>query len=238
MRFTAALPALALLLATACTTPFEARVARFHALPPPTGQTFAIAAADPAKAGGLQFATYASYVRQKLTQAGFAEVADPRNATLIAEFDYGVSNPREKVMTRPGFGYGGFGYGGFGYPGFGYGGFGYGRYGYGRFGYGGFGGFGYGGFGGFGYDGFDGPEVYSVTKYNAFADVRINRAADKVSVFEGRAETVSDTNNLTRLVPNLVTAVFANFPGRSGETVRVRIDPQHPDAPIVTPAMR
>ena len=233
MRLKAALPALALLLVTACTTPFEARVARFHALPAPAGQTFAIAAADPAKAGGLQFATYAGYVRQKLTQAGFVEVADPRNASLVAEFDYGVSNPREKVMTRPGFGYGGFGYPGFGYGGFGYGGFGYGRFGYGRFGYGGF------GYGGFGYDPFfDGPEVYSVTKYNAFADVRINRAADKVSVFEGRAETVSDTNNLTRLVPNLVTALFVNFPGHSGETVRVRIDPQHPDAPMTSPMMR
>jgi hypothetical protein len=50
-------------------------------------------------------------------------------------------------------------------------------------------------------------------------------------VFEGRAETVSSSNNLTRLVPNLVTAMFTNFPGSSGETVRVRFDPAKPAVP-------
>jgi len=227
MRLRATLPVLLLLLVSACATPFEARVARFHALPAPGGQTVTIAAVDPGKAGGLEFATYANLVRQKLTQVGYTEAADPRSATLVAEFDFGVSMPREKVLTRPGFGYGGFGYGGFG--GFGYGGFGYGYGGYGRWG------------GGYrfspylwGYDPFfSGPEVYSVTRFNAFADVRINRSVDHVSVFEGRAETVSDTNNLTRLVPNLVTALFTGFPGNSGETVRVRIDTEHPNTPPV-----
>ena len=60
-------------------------------------------------------------------------------------------------------------------------------------------------------------------------DLRINRNTDKKSVFEGRAETVSNSNNLTRLVPNLVTAMFTNFPGSSGETVRVRFDPAKPE---------
>ena len=66
--------------------------------------------------------------------------------------------------------------------------------------------------------------------------MRINRNTDKKSVFEGRAETVSSSNNLTRLVPNLVTAMFTNFPGNSGETVRVRFDPAKPGvAPTVKP---
>lgn len=231
MRFRATVPILALLLVGACTAPFEARVARFNSLPAPAGQTYTIAAVDPAKTGSLEFATYAAGVRQNMNRAGYVEATDPRNASLVAEFDYGVSMPREKVLTRPGFGYGGFGYGGFGYGGFGYGGYGgYGR----RFGYGGYGG--WGGYGGFGYGGFGGyPEVYSVTRFNAFADVRINRAADKVAVFEGRAETVSGTNNLTRLVPDLVATLFTNFPGTSGETVRVRLDPAGKTAPSVTP---
>jgi len=228
MRLRSLLPVALLLGVAACATPFEARVARFQSLPAPSGQTFTVAAVDPGKAGGLQFATYANILRQRMVAAGYAEAADPRSATLVAEFDYGVSMPREKIETRPGFG-SGFG-GGFGYGG--YGGFGYGGYGHGGFGYGlgyGFPRYGYGFF-----DPFYGPEVYSVTRFNAFADVRINRASDHVAVFEGRAETVSGTNNLTVLVPNLVSALFTNFPGRSGETVRVRIDPQHPETPVMS----
>ena len=124
--------------------------------------------------------------------------------------------PRERIETRPGFGYG---FGPYGYGGFGYGGF-YGRgFGYGGFGYGGWG---YGGFG-------DYPEVYSQTIYNSHVDLRINRTVDNVAVFEGRAETVATTNDLTKLVPNLITAVFTNFPGNSGQTIRVQVDAKHPD---------
>ena len=150
---------------------------------------------------------------------GFRPAPDPRTATLVVNFDYAVTNPREKIETRPGFGYG---FGPWGYGGFGYGGF-YGRrYGYGGFGYGGFG---YGGWGGFG----DYPEVYSETVYNSHVDLRINRTVDNVAVFEGRAETVATTNDLTKLVPNLITAIFTNFPGNSGQTIKVQVDRQHPD---------
>ncbi|MBC7497142.1 MAG: DUF4136 domain-containing protein, partial [Sphingomonadaceae bacterium] len=117
-------------------------------------------------------------------------------------------------------GYGGFSpYGGFGYGG-GYGGGYYGRgFDYGGFGYGPY------GFGDFG----DYPETYSQTIYNSHVDLRINRAGDNVAVFEGRAETVANTNDLTRLVPNLITAIFTNFPGNNGQTVRVQVDAKHPD---------
>ena len=217
--------AIALLLGVAaCTTPFEARVNRFQALPAPQGQTYAIQARDPAKAGGLEFATYAGLVRQRMNTVGFVEASSPAAASLVVNLDYAVSQPRERIETRPGFGYGGFGYGGYG--GFG----GYGR-GYRGFGYGGFGGFGYGGFGygGFYDPFFSSPEVYSVTQFNSYVALRINRVADNSSVFEGRAETVSRTNDLTRLVPPLVDALFTGFPGNSGETVRVRLpDGQRP----------
>lgn len=220
MRISAFAPVVLLTLAAGCAAPFEARVARFQSLPAPSGQTFTIQARDPAKAGGLEFATYANLVTQKLVQTGYQPASDPRSATLVVNFDYHVGMPRERIETRPGIGYGGFGFGGLGYP---YGGFG--RFGYGRFGYGGFGygGFGYGGF----YDPFWGgyPEVYSVTQYNSYVDMRINRVADNQAVFEGRAETVATTNDLTKLVPNLVTALFTNFPGNSGQTIKVKVEP-------------
>ena len=223
-------PAAALALLAGCAPTFEARVARFQSLPAPSGQTFAIQAADKRKAGGLEFSSYANTVRQRLLANGFAE-SGPGSASLVVILDYGVGAPREKIETRPGFGYGGFG-GGFGG--------GYGGYG----GYGGFGGH-YGGFHGWrsrfypGYWGywddpfFSYPEVTSTTQYNSFVDLRIVRAADNGSVFEGRAETVSTSNDLTKLVPNLVTAIFTNFPGNSGETVRVRFDPSRPDKPAM-----
>ncbi len=226
MRFAAIAPLVVLTLTAACSEPFTARVARFQSLPAPGGQTFTIQSRDPHKAGGLEFATYANLVTQRLEAVGYRPAADPRAATLVVNFDYAVTNPRERIETRPGFGYGygpyGFGYGGFYGRGFGYGGFGYGGWGYG----------GFGGFGGFG----DYPETYSYTVYNSHVDLRINRAADNLSVFEGRAETVATTNDLTKLVPNLITAIFTNFPGNSGQTVRVQIDQKHPEGFTRTPA--
>ena len=216
MRFSALAPLVVLTLTAACTEPFQARVARFQALPAPQGQTFTIQSHDARKAGGLEFATYANLVSRRLEAVGYRPAADPRSATLVVNFDYAVTNPRERIETRPGFGYG---FGPYGYGGFGYGGF-YGRgFGYGGFGYGGWG---YGGFG-------DYPEVYSQTIYNSHVDLRINRTVDNVAVFEGRAETVATTNDLTKLVPNLITAVFTNFPGNSGQTIRVQVDAKHPD---------
>lgn len=209
----------------ACAPTFEARVARFQQMPAPSNQTFVIEPRDEANKGGLEFATYANYVRQKLLANGYTEAPRAEEAALTVMLDYTVGSPREKVRSRPGFG--GFGgIGGFG-PGWGWnpywGGFG-----------GGFGGWG-GGFGGFG-GGFGGNDVYSVTQYNTEVALKILRNADKASVFEGRAETVSSSNNLTQLVPNLVTAIFTNFPGNTGETVRVKFDPSKPDvAPTVRP---
>jgi len=209
-----------------CAPTFEARVARFSALPAPAGQSFVIQPRDAANAGGLEFGSYANLVRQRLLATGMTEAATPAAASLTVLLDYTVGPPREKVQTRPGLG------GGFGGWGGGFGGWGGG---FGGFGGGGFGGFGWnpywgGGFGGFG-GGFGGPEIYSVTQYNTTLAMKIERTSDKASVFEGRAETISSTNNLTQLVPNLVTAIFTNFPGNSGETVRVKFDPSQPAKP-------
>ncbi len=215
---------LALLLVAGCAPSFEARVARFSALPPTQGQTFVIEPREADK-GGLEFATYANLVRQRLVALGYSEASGPASANLVVQLDYNVGPPREKVQTRPGYGYGGFAgpYGPGWSPYWGYGGWGYGGWG---------GGWGYGGWGG----GFQ-PEVYSVTQYNSVLAMKIVRSADKASVFEGRAETVSTSNNLTQLVPNLVTAIFANFPGNSGETVRVKFDPTQPAKPATVRAL-
>jgi hypothetical protein len=214
MRAFRLIPIALLTLLAACASSFPAQVARFQQLPAPSGQSFVIQSKDPAKAGGLEFATYANLVRDRLVAQGYQPAASAQAATLVVNLDYGVSNGREKVATRPGFGsrFGGF-YGGpfgYGYPYY------VGRRYFRPYYFGSF-------YDPFWSSPFDYPEVYSYTVYNSFVDMRITRAGTNESVFEGRAEANTRSDDLTRLVPNLVTAMFTNFPGRSGERVRVNV---------------
>lgn len=215
------LPLTAVALVAGCAPTFEARVSRFSQLAPQSARSFVIEPRDAANIGGLEFATYANLVRQQLIANGYAEAPSAGDAALTVMLDYTISAPREKVQTRPGSIWaGGIGPGWNPY--------------WGRFGGWGGGAWGWGGYGAFG-GGWGGPwgqpEVYSVTQYNSALALKIIRNADKTSVFEGRAETVSSSNNLTQLVPNLVKAIFTNFPGNSGETVRVKFDPTQPAKP-------
>ncbi|WBX85640.1 DUF4136 domain-containing protein [Sphingosinicella microcystinivorans] len=198
-----------LALVAACTTPFTADVSRFQRLPAPSGESFAIEARDPARSGGLEFAQYASYVENKLVQQGYQRAASPEAATLVVKLDYGVNDGREKIDTRyTGFG-AGYGWGGWGWP---Y----YSRYRYHPYYWGSF----YDPFWGPGYGG---AEVYSYTVYRSFLDMDIVRK-NGAPVFEGRAEATTRSSDLTKLVPNLVEAMFQGFPGNSGQTVRVKVD--------------
>ena len=199
-----ALPAaIALGLGACAPTPFKADVSRFAVpLPAPQGQTFAVVAEDPKLAGGLEFATYANAVAAELTELGYARAASPETADMLVRFDYRVDGGRERVRTD--------------FNGAGFAGPGWGRWG----GWGG--GFGAWGFG-FNDPFFGGPEVRSYTVYTSGVDLKIDRRADGQRLFEGKAEAVSRSNRLPRLVPNLVDAIFTDFPGSSGETVRITI---------------
>jgi hypothetical protein len=212
--FSLAAPAALLLALGACATSFRANVSRFQQMPPPEGQTFVVQAADPRLQGGLEFQQYAHMVSDRLAALGYRPVEGP-GATLVVTLDYDVDRGHEKVVTTPG-AYGpGFG------PGWGYGGFG-GRYG-GRFGYGGR--FAYGWADPFWYQGFGYPEVNSYTYYVSSLDLKIRRTADGRAVFEGKARARSLDDSLPHLVPNLVEAMFAGFPGRSGEEIQITVPP-------------
>jgi hypothetical protein len=197
-----------------CATGFPAEVSRFQAMPAPQGQSFAIQPADPADRGGLEFAQYADLVRRHLTALGYSEAPSPQAATLVVSLDYGVDNGKQRVVgALPGFGrYGGFGFG-----------FGFGRS---RF-------WPHGGWGrGYAF-GWDDPFYFGgdlQTIYTSFLDLDIKRAADGQSVFEGTAKARAATDNLRKLVPNLVEAIFVGFPGNSGEQVRITVPPP-PRAP-------
>jgi hypothetical protein len=191
----------ALLALSACATPFRADVARFQVMPAAQGQSFVIQAQNPNMQGGLEFSQYASLVSQKLTALGYTGADDPRSATLLVRLDYGIANAREKVTSND---WGGWGWGGWGWGG-------WGRHGF------------YDPFWGPGFGW--GPDVESYTVYDGFLDMAISRTADNQRLFEGHAKTTSTGDDLTRLVPNLVQAMFTNFPGRSGERVSITIPP-------------
>lgn len=198
----------AMLALSACATPFQSKVSRFQQMPAPSGQSFVIQPSDRAKSGSLEFSQYAGLVRQQLIAQGYQPASAQSSATLVVDLDYGIKGDREKIDTRPGTGmYGGWGpWGPWGWPH------------YGRYWRGGF------------YDPFwgpwwDQPEVYSYTLYDSFLNMKITRANSGEAVFEGRAEAQTRSDDLTALVPNLVTAMFTNFPGHSGETVKVNVPP-------------
>ena len=202
----------ALLALSACATPFRADVQRFEALPETSGQSFAVVASDPELAGGLEFAQYASLVEQRMIELGYRRSADPAAAELLVSMDYDVDKGREKVVTDydpfiSSVGYGSYRRGGF---------YGRNRYRYGfndPFLYGGYGFSGYGG-------------VRSFTVFTTELDMKIDRASDGKRLFEGTAEAMSRSKNLTYLVPNLVEAMFTGFPGNSGEKVRISVAPE------------
>jgi hypothetical protein len=199
-----------------CATGLPTEVSRFQAMPAPQGQSFVIEAADAKNQGGLEFAQYAAVVRQHLTGLGYSEAPSRSAASFVVQLDYGVDEGRQRIVVRPdpfgaSFG-GGWGYG-YGHRPF-----------YSRFGYGGryrspF------------YYGWDDPfyfgggrdEVSAYTIYTSHLDLDIRRAGDGQKLFEGRAEARSRDDDLQELVPNLIEAMFTDFPGRNGETVRITV---------------
>ena len=211
---TLAAPA-ALLALSACATGFPAQVSRFQAIPAPQGQSFVVQAARAEDRGGLEFSRYADLVERNLIAEGYVEASSPQTATFVVTLDYGVDNGREKIVTRPG-GFSRFGYGGFYdpfFPRFGF----HGRHSP----------FYYGWNDPFWYSprGYGYGDIDSYTVYTSYLDMDIKRTADGQSLFEGTAQARSRTDDLPVLVPNLVEAMFTNFPGRSGETVKITVPP-------------
>ncbi len=205
---------IALLSLGACATGLPTEVSRFQAMPAPQGQSFVVVPGEGEK-GGLEFSQYASLVSRHLTGLGYSEAPSREAASFVVELDYGVDEGRQRVVVRPdpfgpryGFGYRRpFHYSRFGY---------FGRY-RSPFYYGWDDPFFYGG-------GYDRVDAYTV--YTSRLEMDIRRTADGQSLFEGRAEARSTEDDLPELVPNLIEAMFTDFPGRSGETVRITVPPR------------
>ena len=214
---TLAAPAMLLSL-SACMTGSPVQVSRFQAMPAPSGQTFVVQAAKAEDRGGLEFSQYADQVRRNLTALGYSEARSAQDASFVVTLDYGVDQGRERVVATPDPFSDPWGYRGFGYRPY------YSRWGYGA--YGGFGRYRSPFFWGWHDPFWGGYDVTSYTLYTSYLDMDIRRTADNQSLFEGHAQARSQSNELPRLVPNLIEAMFTGFPGNSGETVRITVMPE------------
>lgn len=212
-----ALAPLALGTLAACASGFNADVSRFQSqLPAPQGQSFAVVAEDPELAGGLEFSRYAQVVSDKMAALGYHPVSNVSDATLIVKFDYGVDRGRERVRStmRDPFYDSWYTYQPVAYRD---------RNGNVRVAYVPQRQWGYG---------WNDPffnNVDSYTVYTSGIEIKIDRASDGQRLFEGKAEAASISNRLQYLVPNLVEAMFTDFPGNSGETVRISVAPEDRD---------
>lgn len=194
---------LALIGLSACAAPFKADVSRFQAMPAPQGQSFTIQATDGKLQGGLEFSQYAGLVRQALETKGYKSAESPQTATLVVNLDYGVDNGQTKVYSRPNYSHMRSPYGYWGH-----------RYYWGWY-------------DPFWYDDFGGRDIESYTVFTSYLTMTINRTSDNERLFEGKARARSTQDNLTKLVPNLISAMFTNFPGNSGEEIKITIPPEN-----------
>jgi hypothetical protein len=194
---------------SACATSLNTTVSRYQAMPAPQGQTFFVVPGEGLAArGGLEFQTYAALVAQQLQARGYTPATSPKNANMIVQFGYDVGQGQVRVVEDPfyrsRYRYGGFYGGPFYYP---------------RFSR---------GFGSPFYYGWDDPFWYgrgvdSYVEYHSEVDLHIRAAGTGQPLFDGRAQARSETNRVDVVVPSLVEAMFAGFPGRSGETVKITI---------------
>jgi hypothetical protein len=195
---------------SACATGLRTQVSRYQVMPHPQGQSFVVVPSDPANMGGLEFSGYAEQVAQHMQALGYARAPSVDQATMIVRVGYGIGDAETEIVSWPSsrFGYGGYGFGGWGYPFYGHRGY---------------------------YLGWNDPfwwgpgyygDVRSYTYYVSELDLNIRRKVDNASLFEGKAKARSRSDNLGKIVPSLVEAMFTGFPGNSGETIKITIPPE------------
>lgn len=190
----------ALLLASlaGCTTSGKpsANVTRFHLGQPIARGQIAVEPVDPATANGLEFRTYSAAIERQLARLGWSVVQTVGQSEQVALVD--VQRGSREMLDRSGpvsVGVGG-GTGGWGGSGVGMGV-----------------GFNLGGGG-------------SREQIGTMLSVRIKRRSDGTVFWEGRAVTEARAGtpeaDPAGAVERLSEALFRDFPGESGRTIRVR----------------
>ncbi|MDG1708900.1 MAG: DUF4136 domain-containing protein [Emcibacteraceae bacterium] len=206
----------------ACNQTIRSDVMRFHQLPKPSGEKIVIIPMNPEYNSSLEFATYAALVGNALGSYGYVP-ADGAEPDLIVELEFGVDEGQRTIrrsagMYSPLF-YGGY-YGGFYRPWSPYRNpyyFGGGHYRSPLY-YGGM----YDPFGYYplGYQ----SRVQEYVSYNRHLKMVIKSNQEGAqNLYEGEVKSRGRNNNLNEVMPYMVQAFFANFPGESGSSESVAI---------------
>ena len=190
----------------ACAGPrFGAEVTQFHTLAPSAEpRSFVLVAGDEAKAGTLEFASYASMVVNELQARGFRQVDNARQSEFVARLDYGISSGMTESFARPVYGYypdvystvrgrtaEGKRFSARVYEGGGYVPLGYAE---------------------------ERRIVYQRTLTLDIVEAAPGRRGETQKVYEGRVVSIGPAPELARVMSLMVRALFIDFPGPSGTT--------------------
>ena len=186
-------------LVSACATNFSADVTRFQQLPQPSGETVEVAPKNPSEAENLSFKQYAQIVGNHLGQVGYNPPVAGTPSTLIATIDYGVSSgPAPATVKKSSPVTIGIGVGTAS------------RHSA----------FGVGMSTGVG----EAKPEPPVT--NRWLKMTIRRRSDGQVLYEGTASSLGEGRNLNLVMPQLVQALFKDFPGKNGTTNHVELGPE------------
>jgi hypothetical protein len=196
---------------TACQV-VKTQVTRFNQLPSQAADTFVIV---PAKdQDGLEFQTYAARVAAELEARGFRRVSSLAEAKYAVAFSYGIDNGTLVTSQVPIFGQTGGGYTTFT-------------------------GTNVGSVGGVPYSGFSSGMAYTQPTFGQVGTTTVTNAVYKralvldiydvkasskdhiVTLFEAKAQSAGRSGSIALVMPNMIAAVFKDFPGRNGETITV-----------------
>ncbi len=204
---------IAVLLLAACESPrFVAEVTQFHELPSGAAQSFTVAAANPAKEESLEFRSYARSVARSLEREGFRPAAPGQEGDLVVLVDYGVGPGEVRRYAVPVYGY---------YPdhsthisGIRRGDQRYSAHVYES-----------GGFIPLGYT--EMTEVLYTRKLTMeMLDAAAWRQGQVKKSYEGRVISHGSESDIAAVMPLMIEALFATFPGNNGATQTVILEPE------------
>ncbi len=190
------IPLLLLPLLAACASKMTTEVTRFHQLAAPAGQSINVQPMNPAYQNSIEFNQYADLIGDRMSALGYQPPVSGKSSDLMVRIDYGVNKFGNALRDDDNPVSVGVGVGG-------------------------------GSRGssvGVGISTAFGSSGNDSARFMRWLRVEIDRTSDGVRVFEGNARSEGKTGDLSLVMPYLMDAMFKEFPGKSGATIKVTVD--------------